>query len=135
MIICKTPGCKVRIMPIGLREHGPYCRLRCGGQAPAGQAEPTRKSTQDLLDDYDNRIKCLQAGRANIQRTMDEFPVEVCPKELARLRLVEEEAHKLADTLLHCGVPPMPIGEGRTLPYLDRMFRGLNMRGCFRGRH
>lgn len=110
-------------------------QIRCTNEQHGNVPAVTRKSTQDLLDDYDNRIKCLQAGRANVQRTMDEFPVEVCPKELARLRRIEEEAHTLSATLFQCGVPPMPMGEERTLPYLARMFRGRNMVGCFRGRH
>lgn len=45
----------------------------------------TRRTLQESLDDYDSRIKAMQAGRTSIQRAMDELPVEVCPKELARL--------------------------------------------------
>ncbi|QQO90781.1 hypothetical protein [Pseudomonas phage Bertil] len=59
----------------------------CNAEARAAcDARLSRKSVQQQLDDYDNRIRCLQAGRANIQRTLDTLPVEVCPVELRRLQ-------------------------------------------------
>lgn len=80
----------------------------------------TRKSTQDLLDDYDNRIKTLQAGRANVQRTMDEFPVEVRPEILAELHKRSELLADIEQAVQRCHQPTDPRSCGQAfLAYLQ----------------
>lgn len=89
---CKIKGCTVHVAsPVGFRT-GMCSTHRKGSGVPTGAR--TREEVQAQLDHYDNRIKCLQAGRANLQRTLDEFPVEINPTVLAAL---QERSELLAD--------------------------------------
>lgn len=82
---------------------------------PACDARLTRASIQEKLDDYDNRIKCLQAGRANIQRTLDELPVEVRPDVLAALHKRSELLADIEQVVQRCHRPNDPRQCGQAL--------------------
>jgi len=79
---------------------------------------------------------CYDSARRKIMRALGELPLPMTRAEQNRLLQIEQESKELMQTLFSCGVPPMPSNSAeRTFPYLTRMFRGMNMQGCFRGRH
>lgn len=80
-------------------------RIKCTNEQHGNLAEPTRESTKALLDDYDNRIQCLQAARANVQRTMDTLPVEVRPEILAALHKRSELLADIEQVVQRCHRP------------------------------
>lgn len=94
-------------------------QIRCTNEQHGNVPTVTRKSTQALLDDYDSRIKCLQAARANTQRTMDEFPVEVRSDILAELHKRSETLAGIEQALQLCHKPSDPRSCGQAfLEYL-----------------
>lgn len=121
---CLTPSCRTYIN-VGVQgAPRSYCR-ECAKYAP-------EKITRSQAERDVARIK---EQLAQAESHLASLPVEVDPQELARLRLIEQEAKDLQHVLFTAGVPGRGYSEERTLPYLSRMFNGLNLRGMFRGRH
>jgi hypothetical protein len=102
---------------------------------------PSHRTTEDwevIRDHAGISIrKALKAGIAIPQvhvavhtdavQRLAAMPCTVDKAELARLRLIDEEAKELVQELTRTGALGSHIG--RSLPYLTRLFRGRDMRG------